>query len=173
MKWLKFISGMVFMAARLAMADTVLASKHDLSVSGSGEIRATIESEVCLFCHTPHRGTGEQPLWNHAPSVATYIPYSSSTAKAAIGQPTGASKLCLSCHDGTVALGMVASRKTPIEMRNAVSTLPAGPSNLGTDLSDDHPVSFTYDNALVSADGQLKDPATLTGKVRLDHNNQL
>jgi predicted CXXCH cytochrome family protein len=154
-------------------ADTILSSKHDLSVSGPGDIRATSESEVCLFCHTPHRGTGDQPLWNHQPSMATYIPYSSSTAKATIGQPTGASKLCLSCHDGTVALGMVRSRTTAIEMRNAVTTLPAGPSNLGTDLSDDHPISLTYDSALVSADGQLKDPSSLTDKVRLDHNNQL
>src|SRR5262249_42267033 len=122
-----------------ARADTVLASKHDLSASGPGTVRATAESEVCLFCHTPHRGTGEQPLWNHSMSKATYTPYSSSTARATIGQPTGASKLCLSCHDGTVALGMVQSRSLPIPMRNQVTTMPAGRSNLGTDLSDDHP----------------------------------
>ncbi|HYG35311.1 MAG TPA: cytochrome c3 family protein [Clostridia bacterium] len=154
-------------------ADTILASKHDLSVAGPGTIKATSESEVCLFCHTPHRGTGVLPLWNHGVSTAAYTPYSSSTIKAAIGQPTGASKLCLSCHDGTVALGMVSSRSTPIEMRNGVTTMPNGPSNLGTDLSDDHPVSFVYDNALASANGQLKDPGTLTHKVRLDHNNQM
>ena len=69
-------------------AETILSSKHDLSVAGPNDIRATSESEVCLFCHTPHRGTGDQPLWNHAPSAATYVPYSSSTAKATIGQPT-------------------------------------------------------------------------------------
>src|ERR1051326_4728424 len=97
-------------------ADTVLATKHDLSVAGSGTIKATIESEVCFFCHTPHRGTGQTPLWNHTLSSVTYTPYSSSTAKATIGQPTGASKLCLSCHDGTVAIGMVATRSTAIEM---------------------------------------------------------
>ncbi|HSU55282.1 MAG TPA: cytochrome c3 family protein, partial [Candidatus Dormibacteraeota bacterium] len=88
-------------------------------------------------------------------------------------QPTGASKLCLSCHDGTVALGMVASRSRPIEMRNSVTTMPQGPANLGTDLSDDHPISFTYDNALVAAHGELRDPATLNAKVRLDHSHQL
>ena len=156
-----------------ARADTILASKHDLSASGPGTIKATAESEVCMFCHTPHRGTGDQPLWNHSLSSATYTPYSSSTARAVIGQPTGSSKLCLSCHDGTVALGMVASRATAVEMRNQVTTMPPGPANLGTDLSDDHPISFTYDNALASANGQLKDPATLTDKVRLDHEGQL
>src|SRR4029079_19336304 len=100
------------------------------------------------FCHTPHGASGDAPLWNRFSSAATYIPCSSSTARATIGQPTGSSKLCLSCHDGTVALGMVNSRSTPIQMQNNITTIPIGPANLGTDLSDDHPVSFTYDNAL-------------------------
>jgi len=156
-----------------APADTILGSKHDLSIAGPGPVKAATESEVCLFCHTPHRGVPDTPLWNHALSQVSYTPYQSSTTKATIGQPTGASKLCLSCHDGTVALGMVTSRLQPIEMRNGVITMPPGPSNLGTDLSDDHPVSFTYDNALVTANGQLRDPATLIDKVRLDHNNQM
>jgi predicted CXXCH cytochrome family protein len=156
-----------------ARADTILASKHDLSASGPGTIRATAESDVCGFCHTPHRGTGETPLWNHAMSTASYIPYSSSTTKAVIGQPTGASKLCLSCHDGTVALGMVISRASAIQMQGGVTTMPVGPGNLGTDLSDDHPISFTYNNALASANGELRDPATLTDKVRLDHDQQM
>jgi predicted CXXCH cytochrome family protein len=157
----------------MIFADTILASKHDLSSSGPGTIKATAESEVCMFCHTPHRGTGQTPLWNHSLSAATYIPYSSSTARATIGQPTGSSKLCLSCHDGTVALGMINSRSAAITMRNNVTTMPLGPANLGTDLSDDHPISFTYDNALATADGQLKDPGTLINKVRLDHEKQV
>lgn len=156
-----------------APADTVLGSKHDLSVKGGGTIKATAESEVCLFCHTPHRALKEGPLWNHALSTATYVPYGSSTAKAAVGQPTGSSRLCLSCHDGTVALGMIVSRADPIGMQGGVTTLPSGRSNLGTDLSDDHPVSFTYDNSLASRNGELKDPGTLTGKVRLDHTGKM
>src|SRR4051812_26168089 len=63
-----------------ARADTILASKHDLSVAGPGTIKAVSESEVCIFCHTPHRA-GQTPLWNHTLSAATYIPYSSSTTK--------------------------------------------------------------------------------------------
>ncbi len=155
----------------------ILGSKHDLSVAGPGPIKAVTESDVCLFCHTPHKGTGQTPLWNHSLSSATYTPYDSSTMKATIGQPTGASKLCLSCHDGTVALGMVSSRSTPIRMQGAlkedIAGLPAGASLIGTDLSDDHPISFTYDSALATADGQLKDPSTLNQKVRLDHDKQL
>ncbi len=154
-------------------ADTILASKHDMSVAGPGPIQAATETEVCIFCHTPHKAAGEKPLWNHSLSSATYTPYNSSTIKAAVGQPSGSSKLCLSCHDGTVALGMVNSRAGAIQMQRGVTTMPAGASRLGTDLSDDHPISFTYDSALVAANGQLKDPATLTAKVRLDHNHQV
>lgn len=157
----------------LFAAESVISSKHNLSISGPGDIRATMESEICLFCHTPHRATGAQPLWNHTLSDATYTPYNSTTIKATVGQPSGASKLCLSCHDGTVALGMLNSRTTPIEMRSGITTLPAGTTRLGTDLSDDHPVSFTYDSALMTANGQLRDPGTLNQKVKLDHNNQM
>ena len=87
----------------------ILGSKHDLSAVGPGPIKAATEAEVCLFCHTPHRALDVVPLWNHEMSQATYTPYTSSTKKAAVGQPSGASKLCLSCHDGTVALGAVHS----------------------------------------------------------------
>jgi len=153
-------------------ADTILNSPHDLSAVSTANIRAVAETEVCLFCHTPHRAN-EVPLWNHALSAATYIPYQSTTAKATFGQPSGASKLCLSCHDGTVALGMVASRPLPIPMQGGVTTLPPGRSNLGTDLSDDHPVSFTYDAALAAANGQLRDPAALDPRIRLEQGNQL
>jgi predicted CXXCH cytochrome family protein len=58
-------------------------------------------------------------------------------------------------------------------MANGVTTMPTGPSNLGTDLSHEHPVSFNYDSALVAANGQLNDPASLTGPVKLDHGGQL
>ena len=160
-------------APSMFAAESVISSKHNLSVSGPGEVRASMESEICIFCHTPHRATSAQPLWNHTLSQATYTPYLSSTLKASVGQPSGASKLCLSCHDGTVALGMVNSRARPIEMRNSITTLPDGPSRIGTDLADDHPVSFTYDSALVTANGQLRDPGTLNQKVRLDHNGQM
>ncbi len=160
-------------AAPTRGVDSVISSKHNLSVSGPGQIKAATETEICIFCHTPHNSTGETPLWNHALSSATYTPYASSTIKAVIGQPTGASKLCLSCHDGTVALGLVNSRSGPIEMQNGATTMPVGASNLGRDLSGHHPVSFLYDAALASRDGQLKDPAGLTDKVRLDHSGQL
>lgn len=154
-----------------AHADSILGSKHDLTPIGPGPIKAISETEVCNFCHTPHHAVANTPLWSHALSSQTYTLYGSSTTKAAVGQPTGSSRLCLSCHDGTVALGMVVNRPSPIPFQSGVTTLPAGDTSLATDLSDDHPISFAYDHGLVSARGQLKDPSGLTGAVRLDKNN--
>ena len=68
---------------------------------------------------------------------------------------------------------MVATRTSAIQMQSGVTTMPVGPANVGTDLSDDHPISFTYNSALVAANGELRDPATLTDKVRLDHDQQM
>src|SRR5690242_6849752 len=85
-------------------AASIVDSKHNLAISGPGEIRAMAETEICIFCHTPHKTTGQAPLWSHVMPAQNYTPYSSTTMKATdVGQPTGASKLCLSCHDGTVA----------------------------------------------------------------------
>jgi len=151
--------------------NSIIYSPHNLAVSSPGAIHANAELEVCVFCHTPHFATGDGPLWNHQMSTAVYQPYTSSTLKATVGQPTGASRLCLSCHDGTVALGMVVSRSGGIAMNTA--TLPAGPSNLGTDLTHDHPISFVYDNALAAADGNLVNPNTLPQEVRLDDGGQV
>ncbi len=48
----------------------------------------------------------------------------------------------------------------------AGGVMPAGTSNIGADLTDDHPVNFRYDAALFAADNSLHDPSGLTG-VRL------
>ncbi len=57
--------------------------------------------------------------------------------------------------------------------------MPTGLDNLGTDLSQDHPVSFTYNSqlvsqaALASPEEELAAPSALTGNVKLDHNSQM
>jgi predicted CXXCH cytochrome family protein len=178
-RWALDVACFLFCVLALATvhADTIVNSKHNLSVSGPGTIKATSQSDVCIFCHTAHHSTGATPLWNHNFSgVTNYIVYSSTTLDAlgvTIPQPNGSSRLCLSCHDGTIALGSINSRTTPLAMQNGVTTMPTGPSNLGTDLSGDHPISFVYDSALAAKDPQVKDPATLTGKVKLDHEGRL
>jgi predicted CXXCH cytochrome family protein len=156
-----------------AAAD-IRSSKHNLSSSGPGALRADSESRICIFCHTPHNASQSGGvLWNRADSTATYIPYDSATLRATLGQPTGASKLCLSCHDGTVALGWLLSEPLEVGFVGGVRFLPPGSSQLGTDLSDDHPISFDYDANLAAANPELADPSTLTGAVRLDPFGQL
>jgi predicted CXXCH cytochrome family protein len=59
-------------------------------------------------------------------------------------------------------------------MGGGVTTMPAGAGRLGTDLGDDHPVSFAYTAALATQrNNELVNPATLTGRVRLDASGQM
>jgi predicted CXXCH cytochrome family protein len=149
----------------------IVGSAHNLSVSGPGPFQESGEEQVCIFCHAPHLKAPKVPMWNRRLSALTYTLYSSSTMVAIPDQPTGASKLCLSCHDGTIALGEIITRVGG----------PVGPGiriadrgNLSTDLSDDHPISFTYDSALAAAKPELVDPAVFEGgPVKLDSQSQL
>src|ERR1035437_7603313 len=81
-------------------SQSIVNTKHNLSVTGPGTIKATAESEICLFCHTAHNSKPLSPLWNRNDPGSTYTLYGSSTMKALPGQPSGSSILCLSCHDG-------------------------------------------------------------------------
>ena len=130
--------------ARAAITGTA----HDLSGNGWGT------DQICVFCHTPHNAstTLAVPLWNHGVTVATYTLYASSSLNATVGQPGGVSKACLSCHDGTVAVDTYGTRTGTHTM--------TGTAMVGTDLSNDHPVGFTYDVALATADAGLATPAS-------------
>ena len=159
-----------------AGAQGIADSKHNLTRSGPGTVKAQpqIQGELCIFCHTPHepRGNRSSALfgWNRAESTATYTTYESSTMYATVGQPTGASKLCLSCHDGTIALGSILSQRNIIPFQGDWESSPA---NLGTNLADDHPISFTYDRNLASTNGELADPENLTGAILFDNVGQV
>jgi predicted CXXCH cytochrome family protein len=117
-------------------------NKHNLSVSGTGTVRSTGTTEICIFCHAPHNASPSAPLWNQTQSGVTYTPYSSSTMAASPGAPTGSAKLCLSCHDGTVAIGSTLSRGQIAMTGVDTSGRLTGAAALGPNLSDDHPISF-------------------------------
>jgi predicted CXXCH cytochrome family protein len=135
-------------------------------------VKAAKESEVCIFCHAPHNSSPVRPLWNRQMPTEAFTIYGSRALAARPGQPTGVSKMCLSCHDGTIALGTVLSRDQPIVMARGATTL-TGAANLGTDLSDDHPISFRYDTTLTAKNARLKDPSTLPASMKLDSNSEL
>ncbi len=156
-----------------AQPTSVVQSPHNLSAGGPGPIRAASENEVCIFCHAPHNASPIRPLWNREMPTEAYTIYTSRALDAELGQPTGASKMCLSCHDGTIALGAVVSRPSPIGMAGGITVMPDGPSRIGTDLRDDHPISFRYDSSLAAQDPHLHSPAALPRTVRLDPNGEL
>ncbi len=162
------LAGQVLAAA--AAHAGVESTVHNLSASGPGTARAPEVTNVCIFCHTPHDASPTRGLWNHELPAVTYRPYESTTLEAEVDQPTGASRLCLSCHDGTLALGAI--RKLEGGARPALGPL-TGAAVLGTDLSDDHPVSFVYDAQLAVRVPELADPTLLPHGVRLDETGQL
>jgi predicted CXXCH cytochrome family protein len=147
-------------------SQSIITTKHNLSISGTGTVKATTETEICIFCHTPHNSRPVAPLWNRNDPGLNYTLYTSSTLQALPGQPDGSSVLCLSCHDGTIALGSVISRPSIISVSTG-TYIPNGVSNLSQNLRNDHPISFTYSSAIATADGQLKDPSAITSPVSL------
>jgi predicted CXXCH cytochrome family protein len=151
----------------------IVNTKHNLSITGPGEIRATSEERICVFCHTPHNANPQTPLWNKGFSSVTYDPntlYSSSTMVAGPAQPTGSSRLCLSCHDGTLALGEVLLPKNQITMNIGSTGIPPGrPSNFGATLANHHPISFSYFDSLSNPEINPLPPTT----VLLFYNNAI
>jgi predicted CXXCH cytochrome family protein len=143
----------VLMVAQITKAD-IVGSKHDLRTYGGAT-----GTDICVYCHTPHAAQSQLvPLWSHATTGATFTLYGStgkesSTLNATIGLPGGVSKACLSCHDGTVA---VDSYRGTTGTKIIASGLQVGP-----DLTNDHPIGFAYNAALVTSDGGLENPATV------------
>ncbi|MBI5647452.1 MAG: hypothetical protein HY962_11015 [Ignavibacteriae bacterium] len=167
-----------FLIAPIAFhAQSIVGTKHNLSAGSSATIKAGTESELCVFCHTPHSAQTTAPLWNRDQPSSTYTLYSSdmlsSLSYTSPSQPGLRSRLCLSCHDGTIAIGSVyrtASGTTPISMTGGVTTMPTGAGgNLGTDLRNDHPVGHAYSASL---DPQLVTRSwPWTGNVLLEPNS--
>lgn len=159
------------LVAEEAVAERGIAgTAHNLSATGPGPVKEPGVGEICVFCHTPHNARPARGLWNRDLPAVTYKLYESSTLEAKLNQPTGASRLCLSCHDGTTALGNL--RVSRERGRITLERL-TGRASLGTDLSDDHPISFVYDSALALKKGDLVDPAALPEGIRLDDTQQL
>ncbi len=146
-----------------AAGSTVAGTRHNLSVSGPGTIKSATETQVCVFCHVGHGGV-ELGL-NRPDPGRLHAPYRSTTAKESPGQPSGASRVCLSCHDGTIAVGRtVASGTIPVLNTAPDGTLPRGRGNLGTDLSGSHPISMKQQRS-----AKLRTPGPME-HVKLDRD---
>ena len=151
------------------------------NLTGAIPNHSTDTAEVCVFCHTPHGGdnTAAVPIWNRVLSdPAQYTRYSDlgtstfDATEAPIGSVTIA---CLSCHDGTNAIDNVINAPGSggfnaggAQIGNgftgddqvAGKLAPGIVQNLGTDLSNDHPVSMQYAGGGISVaapDGPTND----------------
>jgi hypothetical protein len=156
------LSALVATGAYAAQGDPktgIIGSPHDMNTVGSG-LAADVQGRACAFCHTPHHtvdlGGTYNPLWSHNVTTMTgVIPYSSPTFDAEINGSLidpliGPSRLCMSCHDGSIApdqhygtadtgaSGRFASDDfspyTGLDKNIAVG--------LGSKFSNDHPIGF-------------------------------
>jgi len=126
-------------------------SAHDFSASGW-------TTQICAPCHTPHNaGSGAGPLWSHVSANGASFTMYNSTFSATMDMtvaaaPQGISLACLSCHDGATDMSDFIGGPASGNPMGA-NPNPFGNTNLGTDLTNDHPISITYDDTLDAASG--------------------
>jgi len=125
------VSVLVMAGGSLAYAarpQAVWATKHNLSKNSPYTTYASgTETAVCIFCHTPHGGDLNAPLWNRdwqarsafnpetdrdLRQASNWTHYNSVTLSAAFqGQSNRAvnyeSLTCMTCHDGSIAVNRV------------------------------------------------------------------
>ena len=167
---LRFLSLSLVLAAGSADA-AVERTAHNLAAEASAQSGKTFG--VCVFCHTPHNARPTRALWNRAVPGISYKLYESPTLTAAVNQPTGSSRMCLSCHDGTIALEDLRVQPRGTRGQRVFLGNVTGRGSLGMDLSDDHPISFPYDTALALVKRDLVDPSILPGSLKLDATRQI
>ena len=151
---------------------TDITNKHNMSNQSSNIIKADVlandgTDQICIFCHTPHSATPDSPLWSRPdPATSSFPIYgnplviagslgnnpatqrSHSKYNTAALYPNGASRMCLSCHDGVTAIGLL-NDSTTINMLGG-TTLGDFPllNSAIIDLSTSHPISFVYNEAV-------------------------
>jgi len=192
------LAALILTAPVAAQNTSVIAGgPHDLS--GGSALRntnATINGQTCIFCHTPHGGSNTIPLWNRtAPSAAAYQLYTSTTTDSTTTSAQIASSVsgaCLSCHDGTIAVDVLAdvnglafgpavSFTRQGTAKSTYSPGGAGSNNvmtgglpfLGTDLRNDHPVAIIYETARVATPSEFVTQAVSGAKISVGANAPL
>ena len=173
---MKKLAGIIAAVALTAVATMAFAnsnpatgvngSMHDMNVKYPGNKDAM--QRVCVFCHTPHNANmggvaaGEYPLWNHTLPPTTgwtsYVwatPLNSTLNQDPMVAPI---RLCMSCHDGVIApdqhLGSNGANSAqagtgPLTGFKAIGLL-GGVAGTPYDLTDDHPIGFNYDDAVLA-----------------------
>lgn len=161
--------------------DPLVGSKHDFTglnrrsgVRAMAGVAFSDYGNPCVYCHLPPEQAvvntesfGGVEGWNRiAPAADHYKTFSSDTMDASASTPNSSTLLCLSCHDGTMALDMVLFKPAGFQSRrdaamhmkmnggneltscgkchNGLVAHDIAPKVVGQDLMNDHPVSFQY-----------------------------
>jgi len=130
---------------------------HDFTTYATGTAAGDNTTNVgqCTFCHTPHAAITTNLLWNHASSAETYswdvTETTSGTNYPSFSDTTwyGPTSKCLSCHDGTVAIGAVnwfGGKKPAAPLNTTLVTAPYIPQGLNSSgvFTGTHPVAMPY-----------------------------
>jgi predicted CXXCH cytochrome family protein len=147
--------GWIVLAIAVAVSTPAMAQKSAM-LGGAHDVRATGNTgDACAGCHTPHNANTNYKalLWNrsYVPAATSFTPYDIVTnpdfkgGAVSLGAGSATSLLCMSCHDGTTALNSVINVPSGTTFRTG--TVP-GSAGLGSDLSNDHPVGFSYDASI-------------------------
>lgn len=163
-----------FAAYTGAPGEGVVNSVHDMRLLSLAA--EAPNNRVCAFCHTPHHSylpndpSEYYPLWSRQLDTQTFIPYASSTINAIDWAPDiaiGPSRLCMSCHDGTIApdqhygnIGFLPPLDETVHGMDQGSTWLGGPGvgSGSAGLSNDHPIGFNYDRVAVGPSSRETDP---------------
>jgi len=127
--------------------------------------------DSCAYCHAPHSAT-TYGLWNQKLTTQSYTLYTSTTEANSGRQPKlgGDSNKCLSCHDGTVAVGDTVAYGQ-VTMRGSMYAADV----LGNNMLTSHPFSMVTplkDNIdLVASLTKSHRTADPTGAVHLVGGN--
>ncbi|HWT65643.1 MAG TPA: cytochrome c3 family protein [Terracidiphilus sp.] len=121
----------------VAQVATDVLGAHNLGPAGTSPIQGA-RSDACAYCHAPHSGLNIS-LWNQKLTTQLYTNYTTTTEKNTSTQPAlgSSSNMCLSCHDGTVAVGstVVYGQVTTHGSMNTADVF-------GSNLQTSHPFSL-------------------------------
>lgn len=135
--WMIFAFILASVSRSTAQTTTDVLGMHSMA-PGSGSSVTGMRPDPCAYCHAPHNGANTG-LWNQQLSKQTYTMYSSTTETNSSKQPSlgFSSNQCLSCHDGTVAVGATIA----YGQIKTNGSMAAG-DVFGSNLQSSHPFSF-------------------------------
>ncbi|MFQ5771055.1 MAG: cytochrome c3 family protein [bacterium] len=171
-KWFIVTCALVFLVGFVVVGNVyaqfgnkVADTPHNLREAAESPMQLTDWGEICVYCHTPHNNNTaiEAPLWNRSTPSGPYDMYDSPTLDMDIASsPQGVSLACLSCHDNTIALDQIINIPTSklgtspsgktieycatnCHVGNGAGGLNFEGTVIDVDLTNDHPISVTYD----------------------------